>query len=59
LRRELARLDKMPDSLVSTGDIKFPSPADEMRVVGELKSKASEKSFSTEELAAMKAATKA
>lgn len=55
LRREMARLDKMPDNVLSTGDITFPSPKDERRVIGELKSAAMEKSFSTEELASLKA----
>jgi hypothetical protein len=56
LRRELSRLDKLPDSHISTGDIKFLNPAEEMRVIGELKSASMEKTFTSEDLARLKAA---
>lgn len=38
LRRELSRLDKLPDSHISTGDIKFVNPEAEQRVIAEIKS---------------------
>lgn len=56
LRRELSRLDKLPDSHISTGDIKFVDPAAEQRVVAELKSSNMEKSFTSEDLARLKKA---
>lgn len=57
LRRELARLDKLPDSHISTGDIKFPNPAEEKRLIGELKSAMMGRSFAPEDLEGMKTAT--
>lgn len=56
LRRELSRLDKLPDSHISTGDIKFVDPAAEQRVIAELKSSNMEKSFTSEDLARLKKA---
>ena len=54
LRRELSRLDKMPDNLISTGDIKFLNPAEEFKVIGELKSASMDKPITSEELALLK-----
>ncbi|KAM0712901.1 hypothetical protein Q7P35_000351 [Cladosporium inversicolor] len=54
LRRELSRLDKLPDNLVSTGDIKFLNPAEEFKVIGELKSASMDKPITSEELALLK-----
>jgi len=57
LRRELARLDKLPDAQISTGDIKFPNPAEEKRLIGQLKSAMmGNPNFAPEDLAAMKTA---
>lgn len=56
LRRELSRLDKLPDNVISTGDIKFLDPAAERRVIGELKSASMDKRITSEELALLKAA---
>lgn len=54
LRREIARLDKLGDERISSGNIKFPSPAEEKRIVGELKSATMGKSFTQEDLAGLK-----
>ena len=56
LRRELSRLDKLPDSHISTGDIKFVDPAAEQRVIAEIKSSNMEKGFTSEDLARLKKA---
>lgn len=54
LRRELSRLDKLPDNVISTGDIKFLNPADEIKVVAGLKSASMDKPITSEELALLK-----
>ena len=56
LRRELSRLDKLPDSHISTGDIKFVNPEAEQRVIAEIKSSNMEKGFTSEDLARLKKA---
>lgn len=58
LRREVARLDKLEDARISSGDVKFPSPAEEMKVIRELKSATMGKSFTQEDLAGLKTAPK-
>jgi cytochrome b pre-mRNA-processing protein 3 len=54
LRKELSRLDKLPDHEISTGAIEFLSPAEEMRLVGEMKSTMMGRTFTTQELAGLK-----
>ena len=56
LRRELSRLDKLPDNVISTGDIKFVNPEAEQRVIAEIKSSNMEKGFTSEDLARLKKA---
>lgn len=56
LRREVARLDRLSDAQLSTGDIKFPSPAPEVKVLDEMKSAMMGKSFTQEDLAGLKTA---
>jgi cytochrome b pre-mRNA-processing protein 3 len=56
LRREVARLDRLSDAQLSTGDIKFPSPAPEVKVLGEVKSAMMGRSFTQEDLAGLKTA---
>jgi cytochrome b pre-mRNA-processing protein 3 len=56
LRREVARLDRLSDAQLSTGDIKFPSPAPEVKVLGEMKSAMMGRSFTQEDLAGVKTA---
>lgn len=56
LRREIARLDRIDDSELSTGNIKFPSPAKEVKELAEMKSAMIGRSFTQEDLAGMKAA---
>jgi hypothetical protein len=56
LRREVARLDRLSDAQLSTGDIKFPSPAPEVKVLGEVKSAMMGRSFTQEDLASLKTA---
>jgi cytochrome b pre-mRNA-processing protein 3 len=56
LRREVARLDRLSDAQLSTGDIKFPSPAPEIKVLGEVKSAMMGRSFTQEDLAGLKTA---
>jgi len=56
VRREVARLDRLSDAQISTGDIKFPSPAPEVKVLGEVKSAMMRRSFTQEDLAGLKTA---
>jgi len=56
LRRELSRLDKLPDNVISTGDIKFLNPAEEIKVIAGLKSANMQKTFTSEDLARLKSA---
>jgi cytochrome b pre-mRNA-processing protein 3 len=56
LRRELSRLDKLPDNVISTGDIKFLNPAEEIKVIAGLKSANMEKTFTSDDLARLKSA---
>lgn len=59
LRREISRLDKFPDERISSGQIEFPSPAEERKAVSEMKSPLMTKSFTQEDLAGMKQSPKA
>lgn len=56
LRREVARLDRLSDAQLSTGDVKFPSPAPEVKVLGEVRSAMMGRSFTQEDLAGLKTA---
>jgi cytochrome b pre-mRNA-processing protein 3 len=59
LRRELARLDKLSDGQISSGEVGFGSPGEERRVVGEMKSAMMERSFTKEDLEGLKGVAKA
>jgi hypothetical protein len=49
-------LDRLSDAQLSTGDIKFPSPAPEVKIAHELRTAMWGKSFTQEDLAGLKAA---
>lgn len=54
LRREIARLDKLSDGHIASGDITFPKPAEEVKVVRETTSAwMSNKNFTQEDFAGM------
>lgn len=59
LRKELSRLDKMSDQYITGAQVKFPNPAEERRLISELKSPMMSKPFSKEDLEGMKADAKA
>lgn len=62
LRREINRLDKLPDGALAKGAVEFSNPAEEKREVAQMKSAWMNKSFTQEDLAganAQKAQAKA
>lgn len=59
LRKELSRLDKMSDQYITGAQVRFPNPAEERRLISELKSPMMSKPFAKEDLEGMKTGAKA